>query len=84
MLTCALPGHDPLRRADNYYEVPEERDGLAAASFCLIIRFSCGAVEGRSASANRNDVPRVWRLWSAAAPPRGSGLHDHARNGLVS
>lgn len=57
MLICALPGHDPFRRADNCYEVAEERDELEPASSYLIIRFSCGAVEGRSASANRNDVP---------------------------
>src|SRR5580658_5484875 len=38
----------PFRRADNCCEVAEERDELEPASFYLIIRFSCGAVEGRS------------------------------------
>ncbi len=60
----------------NYYEVAEERHELEAASFCLIIRFSCGAVEGRSASANRNDVPRVLLLRSEAAPAGGRRRGD--------
>jgi hypothetical protein len=73
MLTCALPGHDPFRRAGNCGEVAEERDEPEPASFYLIIRFSCGAVEGRSASANRNDVPWARLLWSEAAPRLGGG-----------